>query len=221
MVALLTESVDWNLFAGLLTTHIKRSLSSRRAWIEIAPFAIFNRQDLLQSLSSRRAWIEMFCKFGLSIIIAVALLTESVDWNQVYCNCISCVERSLSSRRAWIEIPFMFLSVIFFAGRSPHGERGLKLIGHAFNFWKWWSLSSRRAWIEIGVYIWLLISGILSLSSRRAWIEISNNMQSTCEKKCRSPHGERGLKLTGCHYTGRLKAVALLTESVDWNWNII
>ena len=79
---------------------------------------------------------------------------------------------SLSSRRAWIEIRgFIF-----------------KARGHR-------SLSSRRAWIEIHAN-WFLVLLVLSLSSRRAWIEIV--------KMC---------------YTFRNPQVALLTESVDWNYS--
>ncbi len=82
---------------GLL---IGQSLSSRRAWIEIA-FELV-RLKAVQSLSSRRAWIEMFQPVGIEYKVegrsphgerglkfllmlrifirsAVALLTESVD----------------------------------------------------------------------------------------------------------------------------------------------
>ena len=56
-------------------------------------------------------------------------------------------------------------------GRSPHGERGLKLCNDI----------DRSA--RIG-----------SLSSRRAWIEIIDNLTASNVSMCRSPHGERGLK---------------------------
>ena len=61
--------------------------------------------------------------------------------------------------------------------------------------WRLWSLSSRRAWIEIEL-------SSLALASRSS---------------CRSPHGERGLKY--CIFVNliKIKTVALLTESVDWN----
>ena len=103
-VALLAESVDWNLLQShnqqakdkslssrrawiemILTTRIciafLRSLSSRRAWIEIT-----NNNILIhfcnQSLSSRRAWIEIPVALSyLALILNVALLAESVDWN--------------------------------------------------------------------------------------------------------------------------------------------
>ena len=57
------------------------------------------------------------------------------------------------------------------AGRSPHGERGLKSVKFAATAKSGESLSSRRAWIEM----------------------------RAVERHClryhgRSPHGERGLK---------------------------
>ena len=55
-------------------------------------------------------------------------------------------------------------------GRSPHGERGLKLV------------------LVDGV-----LDVLLSLSSWRAWIEISAASRRP-RKPRRSPHGERGLK---------------------------
>ena len=55
------------------------SLSSRRAWIEIKTRYYEFRGG--SSLSSRRAWIEII-EFTLGLVlITVALLTESVDWN--------------------------------------------------------------------------------------------------------------------------------------------
>ena len=77
-----------------------RSLSSRRAWIEIINNAKSSRSFSGRSphgerglksrsevdacvselsLSSRRAWIEMFHGDGLRVHAQVALLTESVD----------------------------------------------------------------------------------------------------------------------------------------------
>ena len=59
-------------------------------------------------------------------------------------------------------------------GRSPHGERGLKLDRHRLHSVGNVSLSSRRAWIEIGYPIGIEWNDT-SLSSRRAWIEINVN----------------------------------------------
>ena len=162
--------MDWNLLTLLdFAVHCK-SLSSRRAWIEIAylnPFVqvyqaslssrrawieitFFNPREFGRlSLSSRRAWIEIVYLYCNYIISQVALLTESVDWNHL---CL---------------LTYLHNSFC----RSPHGERGLK------------------SYIQQSVY-----NAPLSLSSRRAWIEMPS-----------------------VAFFEQQKAVALLTESVDWN----
>ena len=79
------------------------------------------------------------------------------------------------------------------AGRSPHGERGLKLsksaiLSHFFG---------RSPHGERGLKycrIKQINCFAKSLSSRRAWIEILPAHQAGKEGDCRSPHGERGLK---------------------------
>ena len=80
-VALRKESVDRNLVYLALIRYLIKSLSARRAWIEICGGA-FARPLVAWSLSARRAWIEM----------------SSV--HEVFAN----FEGSLSARRAWIEI---------------------------------------------------------------------------------------------------------------------
>ena len=167
-----------------------KSLSSRRAWIEIS----HNQTVYLDgegSLSSRRAWIEIVradatpsnWKTSLSSRRAwIEIRLQASRWTSPW---------SLSSRRAWIEISPIVRHNPAHARRSPHGERGLKCSCGSIAVCGWRSLSSRRAWIEIqtgqkcaNVY--------LSLSSRRAWIEIPSRIISS-----------RGV------------VVALLTESVD------
>ena len=56
-----------------------KSLSARRAWIEIASGTLSDTSDV--SLSARRAWIEIstFCRALLAVV--VALRKESVDRN--------------------------------------------------------------------------------------------------------------------------------------------
>ena len=58
VVALRKESVDRNIFLLLLVLILPRSLSARRAWIEICGGASARRLAL-SSLSARRAWIEI------------------------------------------------------------------------------------------------------------------------------------------------------------------
>ena len=58
------------------------------------------------------------------------------------------------------------------------------------------SLPARGAWIEIAV-IRADISSFSSLPARGAWIEICSVIFLPPNTCCRSPHGERGLKLRG------------------------
>ena len=79
----------------------KRSLSLRRAWIEMTTCEMTHMPR--RSLSLRRAWIE----------IAWPCSRHTAG-------------RSLSLRRAWIEISLRFQPDNKQRGRSPYGERGLK-----------------------------------------------------------------------------------------------
>ena len=78
------------------------------------------------SLPSRGAWIEI------------------LEYKSPYGR-----QLSLPSRGAWIEIIVLAEDKVRRAGRSPHGERGLKspLVNPPY----WWSksLPSRGAWIEM------------------------------------------------------------------------
>ena len=169
-VALLTESVDWNINLRTNLMPTDTSLSSRRAWIEITVPTIFVI-PFSPSLSSRRAWIEIKVCNKRWWLYCVALLTESVDWNKnSYCKISWIYSRSphgerglkffckpqlcknsmsLSSRRAWIEITALALTMFLVTCRSPHGERGLKYFSTLLFLKINLSLSSRRAWIEI------------------------------------------------------------------------
>ena len=103
---------------------------------------------LLQSLPVRGAWVEM-------------LLMQ----------CGEMPVLSLPVRGAWVEI-FKFrrrAKKIF--GRSPCGERGLKLLSMVLQTIPQMSLPVRGAWVEI------MLSSVHALTSI-----------------CRSPCGERGLK---------------------------
>ena len=79
MVALRKESVDRNKIGENLTDRKRRSLSARRAWIEIAPEE--NPTQKRKSLSARRAWIEILVPSYTRLAITVALRKESVDRN--------------------------------------------------------------------------------------------------------------------------------------------
>ena len=101
-----------------------RSLSARRAWIEISIGLTYD--GLIASLSARRAWIEIITVTRTPIGCVVALRKESVDRNITNELLTALKTMSLSARRAWIEI----ISV------GGYGFRPR-------------SLSARRAWIEI------------------------------------------------------------------------
>ena len=85
---------------------------------------------------------------------------------------------SLSLRRAWIEIYARMDLRNLATGRSPYGERGLKLASTACaGKHDGWSLSLRRAWIEMNVNAaWRDLLN-RSLSLRRAWIEITKSLE--------------------------------------------
>ena len=124
-VALLTESVDWNLTSLYWIVGLRMSLSSRRAWIEINK-TFKELFEYLLSLSSRRAWIEIL---WLSSHLA---LDKSRSPHG---------ERGLKL--------LLVEATSERAGRSPHGERGLKCVAICGRCKAYRSLSSRRAWIEI------------------------------------------------------------------------
>ena len=59
---------------------------------------------MIRSLSARRAWIEIEITNARIVKGAVALRKESVDRNTAYGCFVSLATSSLSARRAWIEI---------------------------------------------------------------------------------------------------------------------
>ena len=147
-----------------------RSLSSRRAWIEIQVSSRTSPKSTRRSPHGERGLksIEL-----VQAILLVKSLSSRRAWIEIgRCPSRSAEASSLSSRRAWIEIPDVRKMVNQAASRSPHGERGLKSDGidadvgdlgrspHGERGLKYatirfrnrrpWSLSSRRAWIEIG-----------------------------------------------------------------------
>ena len=99
-----------------------KSLSARRAWIEI--FRPPPQVKPVRSLSARRAWIEIRLVDMSAAWNRVALRKESVDRNFYYADKDADWVRSLSARRAWIEIESSIKEVSKYVGRSPQGERG-------------------------------------------------------------------------------------------------
>ena len=79
---------------------------------------------LLRSLSARRAWIEIDAPSSAPYAELVALRKESVDRNKYVVQCRKTLGVSLSARRAWIEIESRKSPTNIPARRSPQGERG-------------------------------------------------------------------------------------------------
>ena len=77
-----------------------------------------------KSLSARRAWIEMSGNLRREVEYNVALRKESVDRNPDGWGEIEQLPPSLSARRAWIEISTGEVQQAFDTSRSPQGERG-------------------------------------------------------------------------------------------------
>ena len=67
----------------------------------------------MKSLSARRAWIEISVNSHTSFLPRVALRKESVDRNTVYGIVITFENWSLSARRAWIEICYALGWLLF------------------------------------------------------------------------------------------------------------
>ena len=80
-VALRKESVDRNRPGVPIPGPGGRSLSARRAWIEMPFCRRGYRREL--SLSARRAWIEIAAVWAALAALSVALRKESVDRNFV------------------------------------------------------------------------------------------------------------------------------------------
>ena len=79
-VALRKESVDRNLWWGVRKA-VGSLVALRKESVDRnshSPFAMFR---LIRSLSARRAWIEIACPLGPQAIYPVALRKESVDRN--------------------------------------------------------------------------------------------------------------------------------------------
>ena len=196
------------------------------------------------SLSSRRAWIEMQKKIFRRRPQAVALLTESVDWNSTHSFMIfwrkgrsphgerglKCQYNraeafllwSLSSRRAWIEIDEQLAFITTCPGRSPHGERGLKSERSSLSSQHWTValLTESVDWNK-------LCQWSSTNSPRVALLTESVDWNSWCTSVAKPPQSSlssrrawieiRSIRTVSHHWR-----VALLTESVDWNlqrWN--
>ena len=101
-VALRKESVDRNLFYGDDLTFSDVAL--RKESVDRNPKLYKAMSHVRWSLSARRAWIEISIGLTYDGLIAVALRKESVDRNDAVQVIVIVMDTSLSARRAWIEI---------------------------------------------------------------------------------------------------------------------
>ena len=148
-VALLTESVDWNsLLVICLVVYGSRSPHGERGLK--SPLDEVSIDSDCRSPHGERG-LKLNYEVRNRQQFRVALLTESVDWNDKSFIIIQIYVLSLSSRRAWIEIKK--------ADRlRACGKVALLTESVDWNIYPWRrreqlqrSLSSRRAWIEIFV----------------------------------------------------------------------
>ena len=101
-VALRKESVDRNLNVPLVGIKHYRSLSARRAWIEINQH---NSNTRTWGVALRKESVDRNMLFlSFPPVAGVALRKESVDRNLSFRNSIRRCLMSLSARRAWIEM---------------------------------------------------------------------------------------------------------------------
>ena len=170
--------------------------------------------------------------------ISVALLTESVDWNNKERRWMSCRQVALLTESVDWNRKIWDLKQVS-TRRSPHGERGLKSTLHHKELrralvalltesvdWNKVKMSMVSKKVNVALLTesvdWNCVSGIFnthtkqSLSSRRAWIEISAiKKKSSKVVSLSSRRAWIEIVLASCNIW--CCVVALLTESVDWN----
>ena len=137
--------MDRNIFINYTIDNESRSLSARRAWIEISiclgswilpPVALRKesvdrnpvrsaRHVLARKVALRKESVDRNLDNRVTLVPhQVALRKESVDRNVAAYVAVVSLKQSLSARRAWIEIRVYIMTTIICTGRSPQGERG-------------------------------------------------------------------------------------------------
>ena len=120
-VALRKESVDRNILPIPTSQTSSRSLSARRAWIEIWLCGLLS--TAIRSLSARRAWIEMCLRSMFWLFLPVALRKESVDRNPMtlwkFAGLVVALRKESVDRNMLYDT-----SSLMKCRRSPQGERG-------------------------------------------------------------------------------------------------
>ena len=189
-VALRKESVDRNREQFKYVVQCRKSLSARRAWIEMLASRL---ADMSAAVALRKESVDRNMLFLLSPVAVGSSLSARRAWIEITPE-VSDMESlaSLSARRAWIEIIGLSYDglIASVALRKESVDRNyiIKITGTA----RAASLSARRAWIEICGGAFAKRLALSSLSARRAWIEIKTRSQPSKPRACRSPQGERG-----------------------------
>ena len=116
-----------------------------------------------------------------------------------FANMICLYLRSLPSRGAWIEIYSITELVSAGAGRSPRGERGLKLGDTDTATEASQSLPSRGAWIEIKPAKHAKFCGYRRSPRGERGLKSMDTGSLSQTVNSRSPRGERGLKSVPLH----------------------
>ena len=114
--------MDRNIILTVLSLLLTKSLSARRAWIEIRcrfQLAYTQRVALRKESVDRNEGVIAIKEYS-----PVALRKESVDRNMVISYNKIMATASLSARRAWIEISQVRPIMVISRRRSPQGERG-------------------------------------------------------------------------------------------------
>ena len=122
LVALRKESVDRNQASDISTRREAKSLSARRAWIEIRS-CLLNLQRL--SVALRKESVDRNQRIAKPFReqFKVALRKESVDRNREQFKYV--VQCRVALRKESVDRNMLFLSFRLTVGcRSPQGERG-------------------------------------------------------------------------------------------------
>ena len=124
-----------------------------------------------RSLSARRAWIEIRKRDTPSHNPKVALRKESVDRNDYDYDLHIVLRGSLSARRAWIEIYIIKITEIW--GASLSARRAWIEMPKQLNRPPPLTVALRKESVDRNLYYQdNKITPAASLSARRAWIEI-------------------------------------------------
>ena len=169
LVALRKESVDRNIKISLLLRPPKKSLSARRAWIEILCLRLMFWPFLPVALRKESVDRNFWCRFRRRLA-RVALRKESVDRN---------TGRPRPRPRT-----------------RPVALRKESVDRNADSFLAFpgviTSLSARRAWIEMAISSVLELIP-LSVALRKESVDRNNGVHyDNYNLHCRSPQGERG-----------------------------